>query len=83
MIMTLGADHAPRHGRPHFLGVWRLMSDIGASGGPTLLSFLAGGLSLAAGIFVTGLISLAAAGVLAHWIPRRIKPAHAPAGRRA
>ena len=29
MVMTLGADHSPRLGRAHFLGVWRLMSDIG------------------------------------------------------
>jgi len=71
MIMTLGADHSPRHGRAHFLGVWRLMSDIGASGGPALLSFLAASLSLSAGIAVTGLIALAAAGALAHWIPSR------------
>jgi MFS family permease len=33
MIMTLGADHSPRHGRAHFLGVWRLMSDIGSGTG--------------------------------------------------
>ncbi|QHJ01051.1 MFS transporter [Xylophilus rhododendri] len=71
MIMTLGADHSPRHGRPHFLGVWRLMSDIGSSAGPALLSLLAGGLSLGAGIAVTGVISLTAAAALGHWIPRR------------
>ncbi len=70
MIMTLGADHSPRHGRAHFLGVWRLMSDIGSSCGPALLSFLAGTLSLAAGIATTGLIAMVAAGALAHWIPR-------------
>jgi hypothetical protein len=35
-----------------------------------LLSLLAGGLSLAAGIAVTGLIAFAAAGTLAYWIPR-------------
>lgn len=71
MIMTLGADHSPRHGRAHFLGVWRLMSDLGASCGPALLSFLAGSLSLAAGIATNGLIAFAAAGVLARWIPRK------------
>ena len=70
MIMTLGADHSPRHGRAHFLGVWRLMSDIGSSCGPALLSFLAASLSLASGIVATGLIAFAAAGVLAYWIPR-------------
>jgi len=71
MIMTLGADHSPRHGRAHFLGVWRLMSDIGSSCGPALLSFLAGSLSLAAGIAATGLIALVAACTLAYWIPSR------------
>lgn len=71
LIMTLGADHSPRHGRAHFLGVWRLMSDIGSSCGPALLSFLAASLSLAAGIAATGLIALAAAGTLAYWIPGR------------
>ena len=70
MIMTLGADHSPRHGRAHFLGVWRLMSDIGSSCGPVLLSFLAGSLSLATGIAATGLIAFAAAVSLAYWIPR-------------
>jgi MFS family permease len=70
MIMTIGADHSPRHGRAHFLGVWRLMSDIGSSCGPALLSFLAASLSLAAGIAVTGLIAFAAAGTLAYWLPR-------------
>jgi MFS family permease len=70
MVMTLGADHSPRHGRAHFLGVWRLMSDIGASCGPALLSFLAAALSLGAGIAVTGLIAFAAAAQLAYWIPR-------------
>jgi MFS family permease len=70
MVMTLGADHSPRPGRAHFLGVWRLMADIGASCGPALLSFLAATLSLGAGIAATGVIALAAAGQLAYWIPR-------------
>ena len=70
MVMTLGADHSPRLGRAHFLGVWRLMSDIGSSCGPALLSFLAATLSLGAGIAVTGLIAFAAAAQLAYWIPR-------------
>jgi len=70
LIMTIGADHSPRAGRAHFLGVWRLMADIGAASGPALLSFLAAALSLGAGIAVTGLIAFAAAAQLAYWIPR-------------
>ena len=70
LIMTLGADHAPRAGRAHFLGLWRLISDIGATCGPALLSFLVATSSLAAAIAVTGAVALAAAGQLAWWIPR-------------
>lgn len=70
MIMTLGADHSPRVGRAHFLGVWRLMADIGSSCGPALLSLLAAVLSLGAGIATTGLLAFAAAAQLGYWIPR-------------
>jgi MFS family permease len=77
MNMTLGADHSPQHGRAHFLGVWRLMSDIGSSCGPVLLSFLAGSLSLAAGIASTGLLAFVGAAALAYWIPGRADSAAA------
>ena len=73
MIMTLGADYSPRHGRAHFLGVWRLLSDIGSSCGPALLAFLAATFSLATGIGATGVIAFGAATVLAYWIPRTTK----------
>jgi MFS family permease len=81
MIMTLGADHSPRNGRAHFLGVWRLMADIGASCGPALLSALTALLSLGAGIAVTGLLAFGAAAQLAYWIPRAGRGPGAPGGR--
>ena len=70
MIMTIGADHSPRVGRAHFLGVWRLMSDIGSSCGPGVLSLLTAALSLGTGIAVIGAMALAAAAQLGYWIPR-------------
>ena len=73
LIMTLGADHAPRHGRAHILGVWRLAADMGSSLGPALLSFLAGSLSLASGIACIGVLAYAAAAALARWIPAKPK----------
>jgi MFS family permease len=73
LVMTLGADHSPRLGRAHFLGVWRLMADLGSTCGPALLSMLAATLSLGAGIAATGLIAFAAAAQLAYWIPRAEK----------
>ncbi len=70
MIMTLGADYSPIAGRAHFLGLWRLMSDMGSTGGPALLSAVTAIVSLAAGIWCTGLSAFAAAVVLWYWIPR-------------
>ena len=70
MIMTLGADYSPVAGRAHFLGLWRLMSDIGSTCGPALLSAVTAMVSLAAGIGCTGLTAFAAATVLWYWIPR-------------
>ena len=70
MIMTLGADYSPSVGRAQFLGVWRLMADLGQTGGPALLSAATALFSLATGIFCTGLLALAAAAVLGYWIPR-------------
>ena len=70
MIMTLGADYSPSPGRAHFLGIWRLISDIGSSCGPALLSGVTAAASLAAGIWSIGLLGFAAAGVLWYWIPR-------------
>ncbi len=70
MIMTLGADYSPVAGRAHFLGLWRLMSDLGSTGGPALLSAVTALVSLAAGIWCTALLAFGAAAVLWHWIPR-------------
>lgn len=70
LVMTLGADHSPRNGRAHFLGVWRLITDVGASGGPALLSLLVSVLSLATGVAAMGVLGFAAAAQLAYWIPR-------------
>ena len=46
------------------------MSDIGSTGGPALLSAVTAAVSLAAGIWCTGVTGFAAAIVLWYWIPR-------------
>ncbi|WAC75520.1 MFS transporter [Roseateles sp. SL47] len=76
LIMTLGADHAPRLGRAYFLGVWRFLSDVGGSCGPALLSALVATVSLAGGIAVTGVLALLAATLLGAWIPARNASRH-------
>ena len=70
VIMTLGADHSPSPGRAHFLGLWRLISDVGTFSGPALLSGITAGLGLMAGIWSTGLLGFGAALALGYWIPR-------------
>ena len=70
LIMTIGADASPAHGRRHFLGLWRLLSDIGGSGGPLLLSGLTALVSLGAGIATIGGLGFAAAWVFWRWLPR-------------
>jgi MFS family permease len=69
MNMTLGADHAPAQGRAYFLGVWRLLADIGATAGPAALSLIVSVGSLAAGISAIGLVAVTAAALLHAWIP--------------
>ena len=76
LVMTLGADYAPRRGRAQFLGIWRFMSDIGGSGGPAILAGLTALMTLSFGIAVTGLLGLAAAAVLGYSIPRNTTAAH-------
>ncbi len=73
MIMTLGADYSPSAGRPHFLGLWRLMSDLGSTGGPAVLAGVTALLSLASGIWCTALLAFGAGAVLWYWIPRTAK----------
>jgi MFS family permease len=56
IVMTLGADLSPSIGRGEFLGVWRLVGDVGTAAGPFVIGAIAGVLTL-------GAASLTAAGV--------------------
>lgn len=70
LVMTLGADVSPREGRTQFLGVWRMIADIGASGAPVLLSAITAAASLALGVVATGSLGFAAAVVFWRWLPK-------------
>jgi MFS family permease len=69
LIMTLGADHAPPHGRAYFLGAWRFMADVGSTAGPALVALLAAAVSLSVGVAATGMFAFTAAAMMARWIP--------------
>lgn len=70
IVMTLGADAAPAKGRTEFLGLWRLMSDLGSSLGPVVLSAVTAAVSLAVAVGTMGAFGLGAAAVFWRWLPR-------------
>lgn len=55
-MMTLGADLAPKVETGEFLGIWRLIGDVGGSGGPLVVGAIADGLGL-------GVAALALSGI--------------------
>ncbi len=64
--MTLGSDLAPTEGRSHFLGLWRLVSDVGTVGGPLLVAAATSLASLGAAAVVVGGVGLV--GASAMWL---------------
>jgi MFS family permease len=60
LMMTLGADLAPRGATGEFLGIWRLIGDVGAVMGPIAVGLVAASIGLSGGAWV-----LAVAGALA------------------
>ena len=78
-MMTLGADLAPKDAMGEFLGVWRLIGDGGALGGPLLVGSLADLLSLTPAILAIALIGMIAASILGFFVPETLqRPAPAP-----
>lgn len=69
IVMTLGADASPTNGRTEFLGIWRLIADIGTSTGPFVLAGLTAVASLAAGIATTGVFGLLSAYIFWRALP--------------
>ena len=62
IFMTLGGDLSPERGRGEFLGVWRLVGDLGAAVGPFVMGSVAQWTSLA--VACTGSGGLALVGIL-------------------
>lgn len=77
IVMTLGADFSPVRNRAEFLGVWRLLSDVGQLGGPLVLSGITGLATLGLASVATGGIGLLGALVMWRFVPETLP------GRRA
>jgi MFS family permease len=72
-MMTLGADLAPVDSRGAFLGVWRLIGDMGAAGGPLIVGGVAGILALGASALVISGAGGMAASIFAFLVPETLR----------
>ncbi|MDB6426417.1 MFS transporter [Curtobacterium sp. 20TX0008] len=70
ILMTLGADLAPRGNPAPFLGAWRFTGDFGSAAAPLLISGVTAVASLALASGVMGVLGLVGVGVLLRYVPR-------------
>ena len=66
IVQVLGADFTPAARRGEFLGVWRLIGDVGTAGGPFVVSLVVGIASLGLASICSGVLGLA--GALLMWL---------------
>ena len=72
-MMTLGADLAPRQAVGEFLGVWRLIGDGGAMGGPVLVGAVADVVSLPLATLAIAAVGAGAAFTFAFGVPETLR----------
>jgi MFS family permease len=83
-MMTLGADLAPPPSIGAFLGVWRLIGDVGGAGGPIVVGGVADLIGLAASAYALAAIGMLAVVLFALTVPETGKKSQlqpAPVGR--
>lgn len=70
ILLTLGADVAPKADPAPFLGSWRTLTDAGGAAAPLLVSAIAATATLAVASGVIGAIGLVGAVAFVRWVPR-------------
>ncbi|KAA9110384.1 MFS transporter [Microbacterium rhizomatis] len=80
ILLTLGADVAPRDNPAPFLGSWRTLSDAGGAAAPLLVAGLAAVSTLAIATGAMGVIGLAGALAFTRWVPRFVPRARPDSG---
>ena len=78
IVMTLGADFSPATNRAEFLGVWRLLADMGQLGGPLLLGAVTGVATLGLASMATGGIGILGAVVMWLLVPEPLQRKRPP-----
>ncbi|MEV8214956.1 MFS transporter [Leifsonia sp. NPDC077715] len=79
IVMTLGADLAPKEQPAAFLGAWRFSADAGQAAAPLFVSLLTALVSISFASGVMGVLGLVGAGMLARYIPRYVPRRARPA----
>jgi MFS family permease len=75
LMMTLGADLAPPGATGEFLGIWRLIGDVGAVSGPLMVGAVAATVGLSGGAWVLSVAGWLAVGTLAGLVREtRVQP---------
>ncbi|MFT2815851.1 MFS transporter [Leifsonia sp. A12D58] len=72
ILMTLGADLAPKNDPAPFLGGWRFTADFGGAAAPLAVAGITAAASIAIASGVMGVLGLAGAVLLGRYIPRYI-----------
>jgi MFS family permease len=70
ILMTLGADLAPKDNPAPFLGAWRFTADFGGAAAPLAVAGLTAVISISAAAGVIGVLGLFGAALLGRYIPR-------------
>jgi MFS family permease len=78
-MMTLGADLAPQDVRGEFLGLWRLIGDVGSTGAPLIVGSVADILALAPATWVMSGAGVTAATIFLFLVPETLKKRPRPA----
>jgi MFS family permease len=75
LMMTLGADLAPSGATGEFLGIWRLIGDIGSVLGPLVVGAVAAAVGLSGGAWILSVIGWLAVATLAGLVREtRVRP---------
>lgn len=72
-VLVLGSDLSPEEGRSAFLGAWLWLADIGSSGGPMILGWVAEIFTLSAAALVTAGAGLLTGSVFLFFVPETLK----------
>ena len=76
IVMIVGMDMAPSDQRGQFLGVWRLLGDMGVVGGPLLAGVLVNIATLATASFAAAGLGLLGAGSFLFLVPETLHYSH-------